>query len=191
MEKACFRLKKGSLYYNKHGQPCQVCGGRIKPHSSRYCKRNSLLELRQKSVFSRGQEKAGAAGFAPDTMIEAIGFRSYVIPRIKLLIVDHQPAFEQIQLFSPGTFIQWQARSAYRKTTSACSSLCPPGFELDVFTMNSSPADVSLFLGQPRRMTRDTVGIRGDGQTLPARGCSLRQCFLQGSDRQVPQDVRW
>src|ERR1051326_1285979 len=52
------------------------------------------------AVFGGGEKNARATGFAPHPMIDAARFRPDVIARIKLLVIDHQFAVEQMQLFS-------------------------------------------------------------------------------------------
>src|SRR5260370_28529222 len=53
----------------------------------------------RKCVFGRRNENARAAGFAPYTMIDAVGFAPNVIAGIKLLVIDRQVAVKQMQLF--------------------------------------------------------------------------------------------
>src|SRR4029453_6611159 len=55
-----------------------------------------------KDVSGRGEEDARTAGLAPDTLIRGAGLPPVLVPRIELLVVDHQPAVQQIQLFDAG-----------------------------------------------------------------------------------------
>src|SRR4029450_2977387 len=55
-----------------------------------------------KDVSGRGEENARTAGLAPDTLIDGVGLPPVVVPRIELLVVDHQLAVQQIQLFDTG-----------------------------------------------------------------------------------------
>ncbi len=57
-------------------------------------------------VFGRRNENAGAAGFAPYTMIDAVGIAPDVIAGIKLLVIDHQLAIKQMQLFHSGMAVR-------------------------------------------------------------------------------------
>jgi len=60
----------------------------------------------KKCVFGRRNENAGAAGFAPYTMIDAVGIAPDVIAGIKLLVIDHQLAIKQMQLFHSGMAVR-------------------------------------------------------------------------------------
>jgi hypothetical protein len=53
-------------------------------------------------VFVRRNENARAAGFAPYTMIDAVGLGPDVVAGIKLLVIDHELAMEQMQFFNSG-----------------------------------------------------------------------------------------
>src|SRR4029453_2318445 len=55
-----------------------------------------------KDVSARGEEDARTAGLAPHTLIDGAGLPPVVVPGIELLVVDHQLAVQQIQLFDAG-----------------------------------------------------------------------------------------
>src|SRR5207245_3171194 len=59
-----------------------------------------------KYVSGRGEENACAAGLAPDTLIGRAGLRPIVISGIEFLVVDHQLAVKQIQLFDYGVAVR-------------------------------------------------------------------------------------
>ena len=59
----------------------------------------------KKYVFDRRQEYARAAGFAPYAMIDGVGLGPVVIAGIKLLVIDHQLAVKQMQLFYSGVAV--------------------------------------------------------------------------------------
>src|SRR5258708_16809289 len=59
----------------------------------------------KKYVFDRRQEYARAAGFAPYAMIDGVGPGPVVIAGIKLLVIDHQLALQQIKLFYSGVAV--------------------------------------------------------------------------------------
>jgi hypothetical protein len=60
-----------------------------------------------KDVSARGEENARAAGFAPDTLISTARLRPAVLPGIECLVVDHQLAVQQIQLFESRVAMRW------------------------------------------------------------------------------------
>src|SRR5215471_4266694 len=51
-------------------------------------------------VSDRGEENAGAAGLTPDTMIDGSCLSPDIVAGIKLLLIDHQFAVEQVHLFN-------------------------------------------------------------------------------------------
>ena len=57
-------------------------------------------------VFVRRKENARAAGFAPYTMIDAVGLGPDVIAGKELLVVDHQLAVKQMQFFHSGVAVR-------------------------------------------------------------------------------------
>src|SRR6266853_3048016 len=62
-------------------------------------------EKSKKYVFDRRKENARAASFAPHTIINGVGLGPVVIAGIKLLVVDHQLAVKQMQLFHSGVAV--------------------------------------------------------------------------------------
>src|SRR5260370_31276744 len=65
----------------------------------------------EKYVFGRCKKNARAAGFTPYTMIGAVGVGPDVIAGIKLLVIDHQLAVKQIQVFRSGMAARRELRS--------------------------------------------------------------------------------
>src|SRR5260370_41367915 len=77
----------------------------------------------KKYVFDRRQEHARAAGFAPYTIIDGVGLGAVVIAGTKLLVIDHQLAVKQMQLFHSGvavTRIVGSPREPYQHANAGC-----------------------------------------------------------------------
>src|SRR5215470_8979181 len=53
----------------------------------------------QDRVFCRGEQEAGTAGLAPYTVVDAAGLSTNEVAGMNFLVVNHQFAFKQIQLF--------------------------------------------------------------------------------------------
>ena len=71
-------------------------------HSTSHAGRRPNAAPRQRSenhVFDRRKQNARATGIAPDTMIDATSLCPHIVAGIELLLVDHELALKQIQLF--------------------------------------------------------------------------------------------
>jgi hypothetical protein len=68
--------------------------------------RTKTAQKSAQDVSGRGEENAGAAGLAPDTLIGGTGLRPVIVPGIELLVINHQLAVKEIQLFDSGVAVR-------------------------------------------------------------------------------------